>query len=194
MDMQPRGIRISEAHHYLFPGQAARYCGVSPHIFDSNIAPSLTLRPMGKGLSGYAIEDIDCVVFGDQPPQEPGHALEDNYVLAISSVAGDLASTAKKRARRRGWKCNIDRDYIEWAIESQDFRCAMTGIKFDVAPYPSAGKRPWAPSVDRIDRAKGYTRANVRIICAAANLAMNVWDESVLVAVAEGIVGMRQGR
>lgn len=44
----------------------------------------------------------------------------------------------------------------------------------------SKGRRPLAPSIDRIDSSLGYTRQNCRIVCAAVNYAMNVWGEDVL--------------
>lgn len=36
-------------------------------------------------------------------------------------------------------------------------------------------RRPYAPSLDRIDPGRGYEPDNVRLVCAVANFAMNAW-------------------
>ncbi len=59
---------------------------------------------------------------------------------------------------------------------------------------PGWRRAPWAPSVDRIDSSKGYVPGNVRLVCVAANLAMNEWGEDVLARVARAYVEARTGR
>lgn len=183
-----------QVDHLISPRDAATYCGIPSKIFRHEIAPKLDLLTDESGRSAYSTKNIGVVVFGDTPEWPGATNCFDEYALSIANAVGDLASTTRKRAKLKGWDCDIDRAYIEQAIEAQDFTCAMTGIRFDVSPHPVANKRPWAPSVDRIDRSKGYTRDNVRIICAAVNLAMNVWNEDVLIAIAEGIIGTREDR
>lgn len=40
--------------------------------------------------------------------------------------------------------------------------------------------RPFMPSIDRTNSAKGYTAGNCRLVCVAANFAMNEWGQGVL--------------
>lgn len=65
-------------------------------------------------------------------------------------------------------------------IQSCGEACQVTGIKF--TDYTVSGDRmrkPFIPSIDRIDSKKPYTVANCRIVCLAANLAMNEWGQAV---------------
>ena len=41
-------------------------------------------------------------------------------------------------------------------------------------------RAPFAPSIDRVNCARGYLFDNVRLTCQIANLAMNVWGAEVL--------------
>lgn len=47
-------------------------------------------------------------------------------------------------------------------------------------PFKNCSKNPYSPSIDRIDSRIGYTKSNCRIVCVAANYAMNEWGDSVL--------------
>ena len=60
--------------------------------------------------------------------------------------------------------------------------CAFSGMPFSLEVVGDGqAKRPFAPSLDRIDRHKPYQRDNVRLVAAVANFAMNAWgDEPVL--------------
>lgn len=60
--------------------------------------------------------------------------------------------------------------------------CAFSGMPFSLEVYGDGqAKRPFAPSLDRIDRHRSYQKSNVRLVAAVANFAMNAWgDEPVL--------------
>lgn len=62
----------------------------------------------------------------------------------------------------------------------QRFRCAVTGIEFDLS-LTRGRAHPYAASVDRIDCARGYAPGNVRLVLLIANVAMNEWGEQTLV-------------
>jgi hypothetical protein len=47
---------------------------------------------------------------------------------------------------------------------------------------------PFSPSIDRIDTVGGYTTDNVRLVCVAANFALNQWGDDVLRRLAHGVV------
>jgi hypothetical protein len=66
--------------------------------------------------------------------------------------------------------------------------CELTGIPLEPRP-DGCGSRihPWVASLDRIDNANGYTYANTRIVCAAMNIALNEFGESVFRRLAAGL-------
>lgn len=73
-------------------------------------------------------------------------------------------------------------------------KCQMTGIPFTVSDNLNPHERqPWTPSLDRIDRTKGYVPGNCRLICSIANIAMNTWGEEPLMVLADVLVRQREG-
>lgn len=57
----------------------------------------------------------------------------------------------------------------------------MTGITFVLAPVDQkpGPSNPYAPSIDRINPGKGYTKENCRVIVMALNAAMGCWGEKI---------------
>lgn len=91
----------------------------------------------------------------------------------------NVITRARNNAKgRRGIECTLTRDDAVELLTKSAWACAVTGVRFTLEAV--SGKRPYAPSVDRIDSSKGYTVENCRIVCVAANYAMNVWGEQVL--------------
>ncbi len=62
--------------------------------------------------------------------------------------------------------CDIDYDYLWGLYETQEGRCALTGV-----PLSHTYGSMLAVSVDRIDSNQGYVRGNVQLVCSSANLA-----------------------
>jgi hypothetical protein len=52
-------------------------------------------------------------------------------------------------------------------------------------------RRPFAPSLDRIDSRQAYSRRNCRLILQAVNFALNAWGDDVFFAIAEGAITAR---
>lgn len=68
-------------------------------------------------------------------------------------------------------------------------RCMVTGIKFEFqASNNKSRRRPFAPSLDRIDPTLGYTVDNCRIICSALNYALGDWGMEPLLRIARRLV------
>jgi hypothetical protein len=99
---------------------------------------------------------------------------------------------AERNSKQRG---------IEFALSMEDLmvlanrakgRCEVTGISFEVVDISRKWDRqPWTASIDRIDCAKGYTLSNCRLVCAAVNVALNSWGESVLNRIVDAMVERR---
>lgn len=76
-----------------------------------------------------------------------------------------LLNRARKGSKLRGHPPpSITREWIEEQLETHP-NCYYTGVPLVPPSHDEhAGQRcPWAPSLDRIDNAKGYTPENVRI-------------------------------
>jgi hypothetical protein len=59
-------------------------------------------------------------------------------------------------------------------------RCALTGLPFRETQVGSGrARRPYAPSLDRIDPEKHYFLENCRLVLQAVNFALNAWGDDV---------------
>jgi hypothetical protein len=54
-------------------------------------------------------------------------------------------------------------------------KCQLTGIRFDTSSIEGAYRKPFAPSLDRINSSGVYERGNVRLVCCAVNAALSDW-------------------
>lgn len=107
--------------------------------------------------------------------------------MSKSLLRGVYASVIKN-ARARQLPVEITLADVEAMWDANSGRCALSGIPFDFARR-GRRRRPFAPSIDRIDCTQGYTRANCRLVCVAVNYAMSDWGEGVLRQIAHGLVG-----
>ena len=69
----------------------------------------------------------------------------------------------------------IDEQFISELYEKQNGKCFWFNV--DLKPSNIA-KYPWQPSLDRLDREKGYTKDNVVLACYTANIGRNTSDEA----------------
>lgn len=100
----------------------------------------------------------------------------------------DLCNRAKERARMRGIEYKLTRQDMEYLFEVSQGRCSVSGIVFNRFRPLNSTKRPWYPSLDRIDSSKPYTLDNCRFVCVAVNIAMGEWGEWVIKGIAKAIV------
>jgi hypothetical protein len=54
-------------------------------------------------------------------------------------------------------------------------RCEITGIKFETGAIAGAYRRPFLPSLDRMNAGGAYEISNVRLVCCAMNAALSDW-------------------
>jgi len=95
---------------------------------------------------------------------------------------------AKENARQRGIEFALHRDQVVLLYGKSGGYCQVTGITFNRFRPAGSTKRPWYPSLDRIDSSKPYTFDNCRLVCVAANFAMGEWGEWVLKALSSSMV------
>ena len=94
---------------------------------------------------------------------------------------------ATSRAKRHGINIMTPEQYNElW--KRADGRCEVSGIQFSYERHQGCLRRPWAPSIDRIDSNKDYHADNCRLVCGAVNVAMGEYGTDVLVQMARAVV------
>lgn len=92
-------------------------------------------------------------------------------------------SSCKTRAKKLGVEFSISFGDVEYMLRDSDWRCAITGHGFSFDRFGNTLKRPFVPSIDRIDSSIGYVPGNCRVVCSLVNIAMNAWGEAPLLAV-----------
>lgn len=118
------------------------------------------------------------------PPRKRGA-----YSSELENFAGRLLVSARKRATERGIPWSLPTGYALNVLRQQDHKCCLSGLRFAIkrADDQRGGRLPFAPSLDRIDCAKGYEPGNVRWVLQAVNIALADWGEAQLVMIAQAI-------
>ena len=82
-------------------------------------------------------------------------------------ILNDLISNARKRAKKRGQVCSIDRKYILHLNKQQNGKCAYTGINLNWDIDHHNKQRVCPPdrvSLDQTIPGKGYVAGNVKLV------------------------------
>ena len=112
-----------------------------------------------------------------------------------SSWIRTLYLAARKNAAARGLVFELSHEDVSALVVNSRGRCSVTGISLSnergEMPQGRRMRRPWAPSIDRMDSQRGYEIGNCRIVCCAANYAMSQWGEEVLLEMAKSIARKR---
>lgn len=117
------------------------------------------------------------------------------YLLIPYLYSGEAPSWARILRRRAKARSRQSRMFFNLTVEDMGLlvkrargQCEVTGIPFSDQPTPNSGRRPFIPSLDRIEPARGYTLANCRLVVFAANMAMSDWGWTVLFRLARGLM------
>lgn len=82
---------------------------------------------------------------------------------------------ARRRAKGAGLAITIDSEWVRRRLDQIGHRCEVSGIVFSHENPTQAHKRPFMPSLDRIDCRVGYVPENVRIVCVSVNMLLQDW-------------------
>jgi hypothetical protein len=105
--------------------------------------------------------------------------------------SGDAINGANARNRKMGSSAIFTPDDLLFLWNKCGGKCAVSGLEFSFARVGTGqAQRPFAPSLDRLDPSKPYTRGNVRIVVQVANFAMNAWGLSPVHQLAAGILAI----
>jgi len=119
--------------------------------------------------------------------------------VARPSVTLDgMYAAAIRGAMDRRFKSGhaIDPDWVEAVtaiVDRAGGRCELTGLAFRDGYSQSGRRRPWLPTLDRIDAARGYEPVNMRLVCCAANIAVNDWGDDVFFEMVDAAYRKRYG-
>ncbi len=98
-----------------------------------------------------------------------------------------IFKSIRSNCKARGKTSDLTYDELVQLWNESGGKCMLTGIDFDLTPF-SGKRRPFAASIDRIDPALGYSKANCRLVCTAVNYAMSDWGLAVLRKIAHAII------
>lgn len=105
----------------------------------------------------------------------------------ISALKGHSINPGKhdpKSGPKRDY--DIDLDYVMEILESQEYKCAITGVELT---HQYNDMR--AASIDRIDSEKGHVKGNIQLLCQAVNHAKRHHTQSDIVSFFRSVVQSR---
>lgn len=108
--------------------------------------------------------------------------------ISMPEWALSLYQEARKSAAKRDIRFDLSLEHFNALVIASEQRCMVSGIPFNAEPIAGSYRRPWTPSLDRIDSSLGYLAGNCRIVCCAVNIAMNDWGIEVLMKIAHALV------
>lgn len=103
---------------------------------------------------------------------------KEQYVLTIKGRTTRLYSSAKNRAKNKGWEFNITPEFIYQKL--LPLKCEVTNLDLSLDRELTHKANALAPSLDRINSNKGYTLDNVQIVCWWYNVMKQDWSKEII--------------
>lgn len=114
---------------------------------------------------------------------------ESGADVSWKAVAKWICDRHRVSAKERGIPFQIETFDVFCEMQRSNFRCAISGIPLSRRVGPNVAEPdPWSASLDRIENRQGYVKDNFRVVCLAANIAMNRWGYDVLLFLARSMV------
>lgn len=85
----------------------------------------------------------------------------------------------RRRAKNNALDFDLEIDFLFNLYLTQGGKCALTGLAFEFVFDKNFSKRPFSPSIDRINSKLGYTKDNVRIVCSIVNSALSEYGDHI---------------
>lgn len=154
---------------------------------DAPLAISEYNRLIGEGMFK---EGGNALLMGNRAAWKAVPAAESFSALPPWAIA--LYKNAKKNAKQRkiGFLLT-EQDFLVLAKRSQGC-CEVSGIPFDFYSHVKSARgivrKPFYPSLDRVESSQCYFLENCRLVSTAVNYALSCWGESTLVFISRHIV------
>jgi hypothetical protein len=135
------------------------------------VKPHSAFHRSSKSKTGFKAQCKACA--NQRHRDRAARAFSRNANPVASRIAKMLAA-AKHRAKTKGLEFDLDSQFLYSLITEH---CPVTGAAFHWKTNYGAGEQgnphPHAPSLDRIDNSRGYTKDNVWIISWKVNALKN---------------------
>ena len=109
-----------------------------------------------------------------------------SYIKTPNGRAKKMLANCFSSAKSRNIYCNIKEEDILPALENG--YCELTGLPFDFKPPKGKVRNPYAPSIDRINSDKGYTKDNIRVVLWAVNAALSECSDEEMLLILRAMV------
>lgn len=96
--------------------------------------------------------------------------------------------TSKRNALKRAIPFNLTLEQFQGLVRRSGGHCMVSGLPFSDKAVKGATRRPFMPSLDRVNSSGGYTLKNCRLVSVCVNLAMNEWGLETLLSVSKALV------
>ena len=148
---------------------ADRYCILCHSLRDENIKESKR-----KSSTKYRKEHPDRI------KNKVNKAYRRKYYSSNpNQILNYRLQSCRKRAKDKGLDFELKIESLMHLYSKQNGKCALTGLLFEFDFNDNFSKRPFSPSVDRINSKLGYTKDNVRLVCSAVNSALSEYGDDV---------------
>lgn len=125
------------------------------------------------------------------PANTVGRALKD--VELRRALAETYKHARSNAAKKEKVPFELTPEELDSILERSGGCCEISKLPFiETATNKRFERRPFMPSIDRIDSTKGYTAENCRLVLSSLNIMMNGWGqevtEKVMLAVVEQMI------
>lgn len=162
----------------------AKYCKLCRKQYNAENSVQLKERRRLDYLKNKEIDDLRNAeyykvnkitrkqYYEDNKSRFHDYYLKSSYGSAEKQITA-LVNRTKRRAVRNEVQFDLDVEFVSSIFEKQNGQCLLTGIVFDLEQPQVTSIRPFSMSLDRIESKLGYTKNNVRLVCAIVNFAIN---------------------
>jgi hypothetical protein len=106
--------------------------------------------------------------------------------LTFKGRGVQILARSRTRAKESGIEHSIVLEDILSGIESGF--CELTKLPFDLKPVTKTSQNAYAPSIDRIDSLKGYTKDNIRIVLYSVNAALGQFGTEIMLPILKAMI------
>lgn len=109
----------------------------------------------------------------------------------MTRYLAEVYRRAKRNAVTRRIEFRLSPAEFAEIVSRANGQCEVSGLAFDLQLRRNSLRRPFAPSLDRIQACEPYTAVNCRLVCGLVNAAMSDWGEEPFLVVAHALAKRR---